>query len=132
MYLTLDEFTDMGFSVDLDEAVYARLEAKARSYIDRLTFGRLKNENPLRESAKHCMYELISALYADESYGGIALGREIASMSNDGMSVSFASSASAGSARSLSARYTGIVRTWLASECDSTGTSLMFPGVCVV
>ena len=52
-------------------------------------------------------------------------GREIAAMSNDGVSVSFTTSGKAAS------RYTAIVRTWMAMETDAFGVPLMYPGVCV-
>lgn len=131
MYLSVDEFEEMGGAADIEDEVYARLEAKARAQLDRITFGRLKHETDIRENVKYCMVDLINAIYADESAGAVASSREIASMSNDGVSISFVSGSTTGSARGISARYAGIVRSWMLGETDAFGLPLMYPGVCV-
>lgn len=123
MYLTHEEYTAMGGSIDA--ALFPRFEAKARMYIDVLTHGRLCGETEARENVRFCMYDLITAMHADESASG-APGREIASMSNDGVSVAYASGNGTGTA---SARYTGIVRTWLLNEAAACGIPLMYAGV---
>ena len=124
MYLTYDEYTDYGGGAS--ESAFARLEAKARAHLDRLTFGRLTNAQSLSNSVKYCMYDLINAVESDESSGAAVSGREIASMSNDGVSITFSTSGKA------STRYSAIVRTWLTTETDSCGVPLMYPGVCVI
>lgn len=131
MYLSIDEFEEMGGAVGIEDEVYARLEAKARAQLDRLTFGRLKHETNIRENVKYCMVDLINAVYADESAGAVAAGREISSMANDGVSISFAAGSTNGGARGISARYAGIVRSWMMCEIDAHGLPLMYPGVCV-
>lgn len=124
MYLTYEEYLGMGGSVE--ENAFARLESKARAHLDRATFGRLASIDPLPDSVKYCMFDLLNAVTGDESAGASASGREIASMSNDGVSVTFSTSGK------VSSRYTAIVRTWLATETDARGVPLMYPGVCVV
>lgn len=123
MYLTYEEYLGMGGSID--QNAFTRLEAKARSHIDRITFGRLCAESPVRDSVKYCMYDLLGAVQADEANGAMAMGREITSMSNDGVSITFSTY------NKECARYTAIVRTWLAMETDACGVPLMYPGVCV-
>lgn len=125
MYLTYDEYIELGGSETTDEVVFARLAAKATAQLDRTTFGRLANIEKLPQSVKYCMFDLINAVEADEANGAAVSGREIAAMSNDGVSVSFTTSGRAAS------RYTAIVRTWLAMETDANGVPLMYPGVCV-
>lgn len=127
MYLTYNEYLGMGGSVD--ENAFARLEAKARAHLDRITFGRLVNAEALPDSVKYCMFDLLNAASADESAGAIAAGREIAAMGNDGVSVTFASGATGNAAKTVSARYAAIVRTWLAHETDSHGIPLLYSGV---
>ena len=129
MYLTYDEYKDMGGG--MDAAIFPRFEAKARKRIDAMTFGRLQGENDVRECVKHCMFELIGAMHEDETSVGFS-GREISSMSNDGVSVTYASGNSQTGAQSSSgARYAGIVRTWLAGETDACGNNILYAGVIV-
>lgn len=129
MYLTHDEYTRMGG--DMDAALFIRLEAKARKRIDAMTFGRLQGENDVRECVKHCMFELVQAMHEDEINVGFS-GREISSMSNDGISVTYASSNSqTGVQNGSGARYAGIVRAWLTGETDACGDNLLYAGVSV-
>lgn len=125
MYLKYDDFEDMGGIVNEDS--YERLEMKARMQIDRATFGRLTamDAADIPDSVKFCMYDLITAIAAEEATGGIASGRSVTAMSNDGVSLSF------GSGKSEATRYRGIIHSWLAGEVDACGTPLLYAGVCV-
>lgn len=127
MYLSFNDYAEMGGLIE-DDIIYARLEAKARSHVDRLTFGRLIGAEIISEAVRYCMYDLIAALAADENLGGISAGRDIASMNNDGVSVSFASSGG----KSANTRYAAIIRAWLASETALGGIPLLYAGVCAV
>ena len=120
MYLTYDEYMQMGGNIDA--ALFPRFEAKARKRIDALTFGRLIDESPVRESVRMCMFELIQAMYEDEALAG-ASGRDVSAASNDGVSVTYDAS------RSAPARYGAIVRGWLLGETDAHGCNLMYAGV---
>lgn len=128
MYLNYEEYVGMGGGAL--ESAFPRFEAKARAHLDRITFGRLQNESPVRDSVKFCMFDLINAVSGEESTGAMAAGREIASMSNDGVSVSFVSSGG-GSARASAARYGAIVHSWLANETTASGVPLLYAGVSV-
>lgn len=123
MYLTYDRYQELGGC--MDAALFPRFEAKARSRIDAMTFGRLRGETPARDSVVNCMFELVEAMHADEQLAG-ASGREIAAVSNDGVSVTYAGGAATAG---VSRRYSAIVRTWLAGETDSCGNNLMYAGV---
>ena len=127
MYLKFDQFEMMGGSIP--EESFARIEAKARRLIDRATHYRIENETPIRESVKYCAYDLINALYAEESMGGIAAGREIAGMSNDGVSLSFVTGNAATAAMAASARHMAIIRQWLEMETTESGVGLLYAGV---
>lgn len=122
MYLTYDEYLDMG-GKEIDEEVFDRYNARTNATITRMTHGRILNESPVRNSVKYAAYDLVTAFLADESLGAIAAGREIAAMSNDGVSMTFASGASS------SVRYAGIVREWLGAEATSNGVPLLYVGV---
>jgi hypothetical protein len=120
MYLTHEDFTAMGGSIDA--ALFPRLEAKARAFINSVTHGRVADDTPVRDAVRNCMFELIVCMHADESTVGMT-GREIASMSNDGVSVSFATD----NARSIG--YNAIARCWLLNETTAAGVPLMYAGV---
>ena len=126
MYLNYDEYAGMGGGAP--ESAFPRLEAKARAELNRLTFGRIAGEDPARQNVKFCMYDLICAIEADEGIAAMGAGREVSAMSNDGVSVSFAASASGG-ARSAAARYAAIARNWLSEECTACGIPLLYAGV---
>ena len=129
MYLTYDEYMDMGGGAQ--ESAFPRLEAKARARLDLITFGRLVYEKPVRESVRFCMFDMINAIEADESLGATAAGREIASMSNDGVSVAFVPGSSSGGAKAASSRYAAIAKAWLANEVTACGVPLLYAGVSV-
>lgn len=119
MYLSYDKYTDMGG--EMSAALYPRLEMKARKMIDNAVHGRLDGETQVRDAVKFCVFDLINTLDADESSGGC--GREIAGMSNDGISVSYAAGGS------LHARCMNLIRAWLSDETDINGTPLLYAGV---
>lgn len=121
-YLTIDEFEAYGGDSGMEDETFARLELKARRLIDRMTHGRIKCESETRECVKMCAFELISLMRSEESESGVG-GREIASMSNDGVSVSYRESSTAAQ------RAVQTVRTWLEGETDENGTLLLYAGV---
>ena len=119
MYLDYGSYAQMGGELDPD--VYERLAAKAERLIDRATHARLNAVSTVPMSVKYCIMELIDAIHADESMGGMSAGREISSMSNDGVSVSF-------TAMAASARYMEIIRQWLDGETTEAGVHLLYAG----
>lgn len=124
MYLTLDDWDEMGGDPKIDELVYNRHEFKARKLIDRMTRGRIADESPVRDAVKYCMFELINAMIADETLSGMS-GQQISGMSNDGVSVTFSDSSTA----SADKRYAGMIRQYLAGETTDFGLPLMYAGV---
>ena len=123
VYLTHDEYTAMGGAAA--PVKFERLETKSRHLIDQLTHGRIRNEDPVRRAVKMCMFELISCMAADEAITG-AGGREVAAVSNDGVSVTYAGSSSEGAAHR---RHACIVRSWLDGERSESGVNLLYCGV---
>ena len=119
MYLEYGDYAQMGGELEPD--VYERLAAKAERLIDRATHARLKAQASVPDGVKYCIMELIDAIQADESMGGMSAGREISSMSNDGVSVSF-------TAMAASARYMEIIREWLDGETTEAGVHLLYAG----
>lgn len=125
VYLTLDDWSDLGGSADVDDGMFARLEYKARKIIDQLTRGRIAAETKVREPVKYCMFEMITAMAAEESAAGIG-GREVSSMSNDGVSVTYAGETD-GNGQKI--RMVRIVKSWLGGETTADGIPLLYAGV---
>ena len=127
MYLDFKTFVKMGGDDTISEQ-FARLEYKARRLIDQMTHSRIVGESPVRDSVKYCMYELISAIVADEQISGLS-GREIASMTNDGVSTTYATGSGAVGGGSAGSRYARIIRQWLTGETTTNGINLLYAGV---
>lgn len=126
-HLNYDEYAILGGSVPI--TLFPMLEAKANRLVDTLTHGRLKDEFPLRQNVKYCIAQLIDAAAADASISG-GTGREVAAMSNDGVSVSFVAGTEAARAGSSAAlRNARIVREWLDGEVSDHGVMLLYAGV---
>lgn len=121
-YLDLGDFVRYGGN-NMSKELFQRYELKARRLIDRMTHGRLQGEKTVRESVKMCMVELVGAMAAEEADGG-AGSKEIASMSNDGVSVTYRQD-SGGSGH----RHAQIVRSWLDGEKSAAGVNLLYAGV---
>ena len=121
-HLEYEDYAGRGGSAD--EASFAMLEARASRIVDAMTHGRLAQERPLRETVKCCLTQLIDAMAADAMMDG-GSGREVAAVSNDGVSVSYASGATGGAA----ARNARIVRGWLDGEVSDRGVNLLYAGV---
>ena len=127
-YLTYDEYKQMGGQ--LSEAAFSTLEFRARKAVDMLTHGRVAGEQPVREAVKLAVYALVCEMDADEKRAAAYDGREVQSMSNDGVSVTFASGAQGAEAvRAQSARYAGLLKSYLAGETTENGVSLIYAGV---
>lgn len=127
MYLSYDEFLDMGGDISVEQQ-FPRYELKARRLIDQVTHNRVVSETPVRESVKFCMYELISAIAADEQISGMS-GRDIVSMTNDGVSTTYATGSGTIGGGSAGVRYARIIRQWLTGEHTAGGINLLYAGV---
>ena len=71
-------------------------------------------------------FALAEAIHADVRQG--ADGREIASVSNDGVSVAYVSGGLSGAAEQIQ-RYTSVARAYLEYETDANGVFLLYAGV---
>lgn len=99
-YLTYDEYTEMGGT--LDETLFNNLVLDAQGYIDWYTFNRLWKEEwrteDVMERVKICMYQLIGLVAAKSNLltpqtaptGGINLNAQVSTQSNDGVTTTYA------------------------------------------
>lgn len=121
MYLEHAAYLKMGGSI-ADESVYQRYAARADSIIDRMTHGRIRDETPVRPCVQYAAFALVSSMRTEAEDG-----REAVSMSNDGVSVSYASSGNTSMDRAR--RYAAIVADYLQFETMADGTALLYAGV---
>lgn len=119
MYLTQRQFENMG-GAEMDDVIYNRYAAHADAVIDRMTHGRIKDEETVRSNVQYAAFDLITAMVSDSANNG----HEVASVSNDGVSVTYAS----GAATSPQRRYANIVRDYLENE-EIDGVSILYAGV---
>lgn len=95
-YLTYDEYSEMGGTID--ETLFNNLRLDAQGYIDWYTFNRLWGEEEIPERVKICMYQLINLLEKTnnllaptlQSSGGVNVNAQVMSQSNDGVSTTYA------------------------------------------
>lgn len=96
MYLTFEEYQNMGGT--LDQTAFTDFEMEAEAIVDWYTFNRLQNDSTYPTKLKQCMYKLIKL--AQERQAALSLGEStqeqstegnvsIASRSNDGVSISY-------------------------------------------
>ena len=125
MYLTHEDYLYMGGAIE-DAALFERYAARADALLNRMTHGRIASETPVRSCVQYAVLAMVDAMYADAQNG--AEGREIASMTNDGVSVTYATGTGSGAAQAVR-RYAGIARQYLEWETDANGTPLLYAGV---
>ena len=123
-YLTYNDYVELGGT--LAEMPFNILEFEARQYIDKYTYGRLKELPSQIDEVKMCDYKLISML---DGYKSLEEGnRSIASESIDGYSYSMATvDTNTSSAKNNMVR--DIVRTYLIDCKFDDGTPYMYRGV---
>lgn len=156
--LSFEVYREMGGGIE-SESLYARLSSRAAQIIRRATHGRADPDALLPEAAspravslkvggpayvaasaaatdglaalvQNCAFELIELMAGEEELGSVAQGRDVASVSNDGVSVSFASGGSgAASSANSQARYMSIIRQWLDGATDANGVHVLYGGV---
>lgn len=134
MYLTYEEYCDMGGT--LDSTTFDDFRFKAETIINLYTYNRLKNEEEISESVKRCVFALIKLVCVKSSISPVSSTSEnssivsgISSQSNDGVSISY----NVLSASELSSKYDievkSTVSMYLSNERNSLGHRLLFKGL---
>lgn len=116
-YLTYEQYLQMGGA--LEEAAFAPLQARAQACIDALTHRRMAGETSARPCATRAAFALVEAMRAQEEHAG----RCVATMANDGLSVTYADGGEP------SAIYARIVREHLSGQTTPQGVSVLYAGV---
>lgn len=135
-YLTYEEY--QSFGGQLDEADYNFYEFEARGLVDWYTFDRLKNEEVLPEELKECMYLLIRLIIEKHSLinpntvvgeGGALVSPRVVSESNDGVSTTYATMATANAFLYCKNEIDNIINTCLRTAVNSLGRKLLYRGL---
>lgn len=133
MYLSYEDYVKLGGA--LDGPSFNRIQLKVQKEIDYVTFGRLKDEVPARESVKMLCFELIEIekgeMLTSGSQSDQTSDKNISSVSNDGFSVSFfRDKLSEMSDAELKTYKRNLFRQYLAGEVNDEGVPLIFSGCC--
>ena len=135
MYLTYSEYQTMGGT--LTEDAFNRYEFRAETIIDWYTFNRLHGETEIPERVQKCMFMLIDLLLAqDKAMGGDGSGSsggggasQIASQSNDGVSVSYSIMSTDDLIKYRQKELDEIVQRTLQGVMNSLGRKLLYRGL---
>lgn len=136
MYLTYDDYEDMGGT--LDEATFELLEYEAESYVNWLTFNRLKNNmpDPVPDTLPYCMFVLID--YLSQKKNAILSGSgdgetqklgSISHQDNDGVSVSYNILSARQTIVLADQEMTAISKRYLEGVRDSLGHKVLYRGI---
>lgn len=137
MYLTMDEYSDMGGTIE-DEALYDSLEFEAESLINHYTFGRLRNETELPREVKRLMKYLIDlakskadALVLGQSVSSTepVIGTHITNQQNDGVSVSYSHISPDELYSKMYKEVVNAIHHYLDGVKDSLGRNILYRGL---
>lgn len=136
-YLTYDEYTDVGGTLDETEFNYYAYEAE--SYIDWYTFNRLHNTTEIPDAVKRCEVYLIKFIQERLSALGVSLGdssgkdsnpiMSMMSQSNDGVSVSYGNMSATDANASLYKEVEQTIQRQLAGVTNELGRKLLYRGL---
>lgn len=136
MYLTYAEYVALGGS--LDATSYTLYEFRARAEIDWVTFNRLQNDTTYPEAVKMCMFAIIAelqkidALSATVTVGSEASGTTaaaVASMSNDGVSMSYNQLSASDGINAAKAAIKDDINKYLQGVTNELGRKLLYRGL---
>ena len=136
-YLTYDEYTDVGGT--LDETEFNYLAYEAESYIDWYTFNRLHNTTEIPDAVKRCEVYLIKLIQERLTALGISVSdssgtstdalKNILSRSNDGVSVSYNSLGAKDAISGLSSEIQQTIQRFLQGVTNELGRKLLYKGL---
>lgn len=142
MYLTYEEYTSMGGT--LDESVFNDFEFEAEELINWYTFNRLEKEATYPDKVKRCVFKLIGLLKlkADsmtlgqqtDSNGNITTSGAIQSQANDGVNISYNAIAANEMFSSLNLKtpnneFTTTIKLYLNGVTNSLGQKVLYRGM---
>lgn len=136
MYLTYEEYTEMGGT--LEQATFSDCEMEAEALVNWHTFNRLKQETELSEDVKKCMYMLIKYINLQSQLAGVGAAGDgnsyagtagIASQSNDGVSVSYNILSAQELMTNAGVQIKSIINSTLSAVVNSLGQKVLYRGL---
>ena len=136
MYLTYEEYQALGGT--LDATAYPLYEFKARAEIDWVTFNRLKNDTTFSEEVKMCMYAIIGELQKIDALSAVVTMQSedagetsaaVASMSNDGVSMSYNQMSASDGIESAKADIRDTINKYLQGVTNELGRKVLYRGL---
>ena len=136
MYLTYDDYSNLGGTEISDETAFEQLEFEARCVIDWWTFNRLHKEETYSEAVKRCMFKLISLMYdkqkamvidTQSQTGTVKAG--VTHESNDGVATSYNTLSAKEAVDALGKAVDDTIRMYLTGVKDSLGHKLLYRGL---
>lgn len=135
MYLTYADYQNMGGT--LDETTFNEFEFEARCKIDWWTFNRLKDEQSYPEAVQRCMYKLIKLLQQQQAATALdgeggdssSAGAGIASMSNDGVSISYNVLSASQAVETMDEQIAACIQQYLGDVRNSLGRKVLYRGL---
>ena len=134
MYLTYEKYQEYGGT--LDETTFSDYEFEASSVIDWYTFNRLRNEMTYPEAVTRLMYRLISIMQlqaqvigTDTSQDDGSMQGNIASRSNDGVSISYNTIPASEIVTQCKDKIESNVKMYLGGLTNSLGQKLLYRGL---
>lgn len=113
-YLTYNEYVELGG--EMAEMPFKLLEFEARTIVDNLTLGRLKNLTEQKEEVKLCIFKLIKSMSAN------GVNVNVASENTDGYTVTYRNNTE------VNKQYNDIVSNYLWNCFLDDGTPYMYAG----
>lgn len=137
-YLTYDEYSDMGGT--LDETLFNTLLLDAQGYIDWYTFNRLWKEEwrtpEIMERVKICVYQLIGLVGAKSnlitppaSSTGINLAAQVSHQSNDGVTTTYGVFSAEMLYEKANKEIDSCVNRYLSGIMNNAGRKLLYRGL---
>lgn len=132
MYLSYDEYTSMGGT--LDTAAFTLLSIEAESLINYVTFDRLVNDETVPDRVKQAMFALIDL--ADKKQQAMVLGKSndsaganITSQSNDGVSVTYSAMSASTMFATCKTEMQSVAKLYLSGVKNQAGRLVLYRGL---
>lgn len=132
MYLTYDEYKNMGGT--LDESNFTKFEFQAEAQINYATFSRLKGDKTIPEEVKRLTHYLVDLM--EKKAAALSLGKGengeatyITSQSNDGVSISYNGMAPSDLIELCKVDSLNAIRSYLDGVTNAAGRKLLYRGI---
>lgn len=129
MYLTYNKYLELGGkSAETEFVNFVQQEKRAEAILNFHTERRLVDEVVIPPEVELVMFELINLLQRKDSYEGLSDEKNVSSVSNDGVSISFSTQDSKDFLDNFEKSARSIIIEYLYGLTNSKGESLIYRG----